>query len=109
MPVMPEKLPDIQIDVRPSFATALKFWHRLGWISFGGPAGQIAIMQHELVDRFRWIDQKSFLHGLNFCMLLPGPEAQQLATYIGWRMHGWRGAVVAGRHGPDVSGRARRA
>ena len=82
--------------VHPDFATALRFWHKLGWISFGGPAGQIAIMQLELVERKRWIDQGAFLHALNFCMLLPGPEAQQLATYIGWRLHGWRGAVVAG-------------
>ena len=81
---------------KPSFAEALAFWHRLGWISFGGPAGQIAIMQHELVDRRRWIDQTAFLHGLNFCMLLPGPEATQLAAYVGWRLHGWRGAVAAG-------------
>ena len=80
----------------PGFREALAFWHRLGWISFGGPAGQIAIMQHELVDRRRWIDQTAFLHGLNFCMLLPGPEATQLAAYVGWRLHGWRGAIAAG-------------
>jgi chromate transporter len=80
----------------PGFAEALVFWHRLGWISFGGPAGQIAVMQTELVDRRRWIGQGEFLHALNFCMLLPGPEATQLAAYVGWRLHGWRGAVVAG-------------
>lgn len=78
------------------FSEAFRFWAKLGCISFGGPAGQIAIMQTELVDRKKWIDQGSFLRGLNFCMLLPGPEAQQLATYIGWRMHGWRGAITAG-------------
>jgi chromate transporter len=81
---------------RPSFGEALRFWHKLGWISFGGPAGQIAIMQSELVDRRGWIGQGAFLNALNFCMLLPGPEAQQLATYVGWRLHGWRGAVTAG-------------
>jgi len=80
----------------PGFAEALRFWLKLGCISFGGPAGQIAIMQHELVDRRQWIDQRSFLLGLNFCTLLPGPEAQQLATYIGWRLHRVKGAIVAG-------------
>jgi chromate transporter len=80
----------------PSFAAALRYWLRLGFLSFGGPAGQIAIMQHDLVDRRRWIDQHSFLQALNFCMVLPGPEAQQLATYIGWRLHGIRGGVAAG-------------
>jgi chromate transporter len=80
----------------PPLKAALRFWHWLGWVSFGGPAGQIAIMQHELVDRRGWIGQQPFLRALNFCMLLPGPEAQQLATYIGWRLHGWPGAVAAG-------------
>jgi chromate transporter len=80
----------------PSFAEALAFWFQLGWISFGGPAGQIAIMHRELVERRRWLSEPAFLHGLNFCMLLPGPEAQQLAIYLGWRMHGIRGGVVAG-------------
>ncbi|MBM3538480.1 MAG: chromate efflux transporter [Alphaproteobacteria bacterium] len=80
----------------PSFNEALRFWFKLGWISFGGPAGQIAIMQTELVDRRRWIDQRLFLSGLNFCTLLPGPEAMQLATYIGWRLHGLKGGIVAG-------------
>ncbi len=79
-----------------SFADATRFWVKLGFISFGGPAGQIAIMQTECVDRRRWIDQGAFLRGLNFCMLLPGPEAQQLAAYIGWRLHGVKGAVIAG-------------
>ena len=79
-----------------TFAEALRFWLRLGLISFGGPAGQIAIMQTELVDRKRWIGQRAFLNGLNFCTLLPGPEAQQLATYIGWRLHGVWGGLAAG-------------
>ncbi len=79
-----------------SFADAARFWIKLGFISFGGPAGQIAIMQTECVDRRRWIDQGAFLRGLNYCMLLPGPEAQQLAAYIGWRLHGVKGAVIAG-------------
>ena len=78
------------------FIEALRFWLKLGFISFGGPAGQIAIMHTELVERRRWISEKRFLHALNYCMLLPGPEAQQLATYIGWLMHrGW-GGIVAG-------------
>ncbi|MDB5891571.1 MAG: chromate transporter, chromate ion transporter family [Polaromonas sp.] len=79
-----------------SFYEALKFWLQLGFISFGGPAGQIAIMHRELVEKRRWISEKRFLHALNFCMLLPGPEAQQLATYLGWLMHKTRGGVVAG-------------
>ena len=73
-----------------------RVWWRIGWLSFGGPAGQIALMQRLLVDELRWIDASRFLAALNFCMLLPGPEAQQLATYIGWRRAGWRGALVAG-------------
>ncbi|MBY6262352.1 chromate efflux transporter [Azospirillum sp. 412522] len=80
----------------PAFGAFCLYWLRLGLTSFGGPAGQIAMMQSELVDRRRWIDQTRFLHALNFCMLLPGPEAQQLATYVGWRMHGVRGGLVAG-------------
>ncbi len=76
--------------------TALRFWCLLGWISFGGPAGQIAIMHTELVDRRRWIDEAGFMRALNFCMLLPGPEAMQLATWLGWRLHGLRGGIVAG-------------
>jgi chromate transporter len=74
----------------------LRFWLKLGFISFGGPAGQIAIMHAELVERRRWISEKRFLHALNYCMLLPGPEAQQLATYIGWLMHRTWGGIVAG-------------
>jgi chromate transporter len=79
-----------------SFGEALRFWLKLGFISFGGPAGQIAIMHRELVDEKRWISESRFLHALNYCMLLPGPEAQQLATYIGWLMHRTAGGVVAG-------------
>lgn len=75
---------------------AIKFWLRLGFISFGGPAGQIAIMHQELVEQRRWISERRFLHALNYCMLLPGPEAQQLATYIGWLMHRTWGGVIAG-------------
>lgn len=78
------------------FWQALAFWLKLGFISFGGPAGQIAIMHQELVERRRWISEKRFLHALNYCMVLPGPEAQQLATYIGWLMHRARGGIVAG-------------
>ncbi len=80
----------------PSFREAFRFWLKLGFISFGGPAGQIAIMQTELVDKRRWIDQATFSHALSFCMLLPGPEAQQLATYIGWLLHRTRGGLAAG-------------
>src|SRR5215203_6141503 len=79
-----------------SFAAALRFWVKLGFISFGGPAGQIAIMHKELVDRRRWLGEERFLHALNYCMLLPGPEAQQLAVYIGWLMHRTWGGIVAG-------------
>lgn len=79
-----------------SFAEALRFWTKLGLISFGGPAGQIAIMHRELVEQKRWISEARFLHALNYCMLLPGPEAQQLATYIGWLMHRTWGGIVAG-------------
>ncbi len=78
------------------FRTALAFWLRLGCVSFGGPAGQIAVMHDELVDRRRWIDEKRFLHALNYCMVLPGPEATQLAVYVGWLMHGVPGGLVAG-------------
>ena len=80
----------------PSFAEALRFWIKLGWISFGGPAGQIAVMQTELVERKRWISQGRFLHALSYCMLLPGPEATQLAIYVGWLLHKTWGGIVAG-------------
>jgi chromate transporter len=79
-----------------TFREAFRFWLKLGFISFGGPAGQIAIMHQELVERRRWISEKRFLHALNYCMLLPGPEAQQLAIYLGWLMHRTWGGVVAG-------------
>lgn len=80
----------------PTFAEALLFWLKLGFISFGGPAGQIAIMHTELVERRRWIGEQRFLHALNFCMLLPGPEATQLATYCGWLLHRTWGGIAAG-------------
>ena len=80
----------------PTLREAIRYWFKLGLISFGGPAGQISIMHRELVEKRRWISESHFLHALNFCMLLPGPEAQQLATYLGWRLHGWRGGVAAG-------------
>src|SRR5512134_2811459 len=78
------------------FAEALRFWVKLGFISFGGPAGQISIMHQELVEKRRWISEERFLHALNYCMLLPGPEAQQLAIYIGWLLHRTIGGIVAG-------------
>ena len=80
----------------PSLRDALRYWWKLGWISFGGPAGQIAIMHNDLVDRLHWISERRFLHALNYCMVLPGPEAQQLATYIGWLMHRTWGGIAAG-------------
>ena len=79
-----------------SFAQAFVYWLKLGFISFGGPAGQIAIMHHDLVEQKRWISEQRFLHALNFCMVLPGPEAQQLAIYIGWLMHRAKGGIAAG-------------
>ncbi len=79
-----------------SFREAFLFWLKLGFISFGGPAGQISIMHQELVENRRWISEQRFLHALNYCMVLPGPEAQQLATYIGWLMHRTRGGIMAG-------------
>jgi chromate transporter len=79
-----------------SFAEATRTWMRIGLLSFGGPAGQIAVMHRILVDEKRWIGEERFLHALSYCMLLPGPEAQQLATYIGWLLHGTRGGLVAG-------------
>lgn len=79
-----------------TFAQALWYWLKLGLISFGGLAGQIAIMHQDLVERKRWVSEKRFLHALNYCMVLPGPEAQQLATYIGWLMHRTWGGLIAG-------------
>lgn len=86
----------MKVDAPIPFAQALRFWFKLGCISFGGPAGQIALMHRELVDERRWISEQRFLHALNYCMLLPGPEAQQLATYLGWLMHRTWGGIVAG-------------
>jgi len=80
----------------PTFAEAARFWARLGFVSFGGPAGQIAAMHREVVDRRRWLPEREFTRALNFCMLLPGPEALQLAIFLGWKMHGIRGGLVAG-------------
>lgn len=79
-----------------TFPQALRVWIKVALLSFGGPAGQIAVMHRILVDEKRWVSENRFLHALNYCMLLPGPEAQQLATYIGWLLHGWRGGLVAG-------------
>jgi len=83
-------------DAHPGFREALRFWLKLGFISFGGPAGQIAVMHAELVERKKWIGEERFLHALNFCMLLPGPEATQLAIYCGWLLHRARGGIAAG-------------
>ncbi len=80
----------------PSFYETLRFWFKLGFVSFGGPAGQIALMHQELVERKRWISERRFLHALNYCMVLPGPEAQQLATYLGWLLHKSAGGIAAG-------------
>ena len=80
----------------PTFREALGVWAKIGLLSFGGPAGQIALMHRLLVDEKRWIGEQRFLHALSYCMLLPGPEAQQLAIYIGWLLHGVRGGLVAG-------------
>lgn len=79
-----------------TLAEAARFWAQLGWVSFGGPAGQLALLQRELVERRRWLGERRYLHALNYCMLLPGPEATQLATYLGWLMHGVPGGLIAG-------------
>ena len=84
------------MKTQPTFREAFEFWLKLGFISFGGPAGQIAIMHVYLVEKKKWISESKFLHALSFCMILPGPEAQQLATYIGWLMHGKKGGLTAG-------------
>src|SRR3954468_19082977 len=83
-------------EAKPSFGEAFLVWLKIGCVNFGGPAGQIAMMHRILVDEKKWIDEPRFLHALNFCMLLPGPEAQQLATYVGWLLHGVRGGLAAG-------------
>jgi chromate transporter len=79
-----------------SLREASCFWLQLGLVSFGGPAGQIALLQGELVERRHWLSERRFLHAFNYCMLLPGPEATQLATYLGWLMHGIPGGLIAG-------------
>ena len=94
-PGMPRDEPFAPVQ-RPTFREAVRFWFKLGWISFGGTAAHIAIMHDDLVEKKRWISNASFLHALSHCMVLPGPEAQQLAIYIGWKLHGKRGGVVAG-------------
>src|SRR6201988_3954715 len=95
MAVQSETLPGAA-NASPSFGEAFRLWLKLGCINFGGPAGQIAMMHRMLVDERKWVDEPRFLHALNFCMLLPGPEAQKLATYIGWLLHGVRGGLAAG-------------
>lgn len=87
---------DDRAPVSPGFAEAFRFWLKLGFISFGGPAGQIAIMHEYIVEKKKWVSESRFLHALNYCMALPGPEAQQLATYLGWLLHGVRGGLTAG-------------
>src|SRR5665647_1212457 len=89
----PHKIP---LSQPLTLAQAAWYWLKLGFMSFGGPAGQIAIMHHDLVEKKRWISEKRFLHALNYCMVLPGPEAQQLATYIGWLLHRTWGGILAG-------------
>ncbi|MCS6933049.1 MAG: chromate transporter, partial [Acetobacteraceae bacterium] len=96
---MPDGSPpaaDTAAQPLPPFAEALRVWLRIGLLSFGGPAAQIALMHREVVEERRWISERRFLQALNFCMLLPGPEAQQLATYLGWLMHGVKGGLAAG-------------
>ena len=95
MTVQTEAMP-ARADAAPTFGEAFRVWLKIGCINFGGPAGQIAMMHRMLVDEKKWIDEPRFLHALNFCMLLPGPEAQKLATYVGWALHGVRGGLVAG-------------
>jgi hypothetical protein len=97
----------------PTFREALKIWFKIGCLSFGGPAGQIATMHRILVDEKKWIDEQRFLHALNYCTLLPGPEAQQLATYVGWLLHGTLGGYPQqprhrGRAGGHYGGRGGR-
>jgi chromate transporter len=82
----------VQVEFREAFWT----WFKVGCLSFGGPAGQIALMHRIIVDEKKWVDEQRYLHALNFCMLLPGPEATKLATYVGWLLHGVRGGLTAG-------------
>lgn len=95
-PLQPIPTATQTVPEKPSFKEAFLFWLKLGFISFGGPAGQIGIMHTFIVEQKRWVSDSRFLHALNYCMVLPGPEAQQLATYLGWLMHGVRGGLVAG-------------
>ena len=93
---MPDTAREPEPSVRlPTLGEATRVWARIGLLSFGGPAGQIALMHRELVEERRWIGEERFLHALNYCMLLPGPEAQQLAVYIGWLMHRTIGGLIA--------------
>src|ERR1700730_2111578 len=94
-PRMPQDEPFAPVQ-RPAFKEALRFWFKRGWISFGGTAAHIAVMHDDLVVKKRWISNAMFLHALSHCMILPGPEAQQLVIYIGWKLHGKRGGLVAG-------------
>ena len=87
---------DVHGSVTPSFGDAFRFWLKLGFVNFGGPTGQIAVMHEELVTRRRWLGEDRFLHALSFCLLLPGPEAQQLAIYTGWLLNGTEGGIAAG-------------
>ena len=87
---------DIKADMVPSIADATRVWWKIGILSFGGPAAQIALMHKEVVDDRKWLSEQQFLNALSFCMLLPGPEAMQLATYAGWRLHGTIGGLIAG-------------
>ena len=92
-----QELSDVEsAGIRVSWRESWLTWSRVALLSFGGPAGQIAVMHRIIVDEKKWLSEQRFLHALNFCMLLPGPEAQQLATYIGWLMHGPRGGLLAG-------------
>lgn len=90
------KGPDAGLAPVPTFAEAFKTWTRIGLLSFGGPTAQIALMHKIIVDEKRWLTEKQYLNALSFCMLLPGPEAMQLATYAGWRLHGLKGGLAAG-------------
>ena len=96
MPTTTERTESEKAPSPVSLGEAFLYWLKLGFISFGGPAGQISLMHTELVERRRWISEHRFLHALNYTMVLPGPEAQQLATYIGWLMHGTLGGIMAG-------------
>ena len=92
----PESPPGVRPGAQPAFREFFRYWLRLGFINFGGPAGQIAMMHKDIVDERGWVPEKLFQRALGFCMLLPGPEAHQLAVYLGWRLHGYRGGIVAG-------------